>query len=52
MNRKMFEAHVAFELAQWQESLAEEVPATFEWLQTVPTGEVLTAEVVLGWIDA
>ena len=51
MNRKMFEAHVQFELDQWPASVTDEVQAAFAWLSTVRAGDVLTPETVLGVID-
>lgn len=51
MNRKMFEAHVQFELAQWPASVTDEVQAAFAWLAEMRAGDVLAPETVLAVID-
>lgn len=51
----MLDAHVKFELDRWSgdrlvSTLGEEVAALFEWLGTVPLGEVVTPELAGVWI--
>lgn len=52
MNKKMFEAHVAFEMQRWQQSMEEEVTAAFGWFGEVRLGDILTADALLEIIDA